>query len=347
MYQAFYREFSRIDSSAGVGIAIGIPRARAPQARKILAPPFRAGLVLDMTVSPVGTVPCNWKHPVSERRRRRKTEMTRWVAQSCMRIEGGDTDAKLSLANESRETDNRVIGRGESRMKPFRFEHEMSASALRWLQQDGFVTKSEFSTPWGICDFVGVDIDLERAAYRLQLRQRSAIGPMIRVDLLARIPDENSGKSVSLSRLSSLYRDHLTRDQIEQELQALLSGRFITSDVRYKHVQKINGWMPLHRRIVALELKLSRVDEALNQAMSHLAFATHSYVGLPADSAARVLRADNGERFRKTGIGLISVDRSRCRRVIDAQEQRTVGSPVIQMHVVERFWRNFVKDNSA
>src|SRR5271157_1389179 len=154
-------------------------------------------------------------------------------------------------------------------MRPFRFEHEMSVSALRWLRQDGLIAKSEFSTPWGICDFVGVDIDPERAAYRLQLRQKSAVGPMIRVDLLARIPDENSGKSVSLSRLSSLYRDRLTEDQIEQELQSLRTGRFVTFDVRYKHVQKINGWMPLHRRIVALELKLSRVDEALNQAMSH------------------------------------------------------------------------------
>ncbi len=34
-------------------------------------------------------------------------------------------------------------------------------------------------------------------------------------------------------------------------------------------LQKINGWMPLQKRLVAVELKLSRVEEAISQAVNN------------------------------------------------------------------------------
>lgn len=41
----------------------------------------------------------------------------------------------------------------------FDFEREMAQPVLNWLQQNRLEVKSEFSTPWGICDMVGVQFD--------------------------------------------------------------------------------------------------------------------------------------------------------------------------------------------
>ncbi len=50
------------EESCRVRIAVGTPMSERRKARKILAPPFRAGLVLDMTVSPVGTADESSRH---------------------------------------------------------------------------------------------------------------------------------------------------------------------------------------------------------------------------------------------------------------------------------------------
>ena len=43
--------------------------------------------------------------------------------------------------------------------------------------------------------------------------------------------------------------------------------------------------MPLHDRIVAVEMKLSGIADALDQALQNKAFAEESYVAFPTDVA--------------------------------------------------------------
>jgi len=40
----------------------------------------------------------------------------------------------------------------------FRFEAEMASPVARWMEQANLLTKAEFATPFGICDFVGVTL---------------------------------------------------------------------------------------------------------------------------------------------------------------------------------------------
>jgi hypothetical protein len=223
----------------------------------------------------------------------------------------------------------------------FRFEREMLASARRWLARQGLMVKEEFYTPWGVCDLVGVSLDKERIRQRLRLGQKRPIGPLIRVEILNAIPDVGGGQSATLERLESDYRAIVTPSQLRAEVDRLIGNKFVMVTERGT-LQKVNGWAPLQTRIVALELKLNRVEDALSQAISHQAFADESFVGLPAEVAVRITNSPRAAKFRSEGVGILSVSTSRCSIVLSPETRCRPVNSTLQMHCVERFWRTRV-----
>src|ERR1700674_2146696 len=158
----------------------------------------------------------------------------------------------------------------------FARESEMEAPVRHWLRREGLQIKGEFALPWGICDFVGLSFNSSRVSRRLKFGQSQAIGPLRRIKLLDRIPDHESGLAISFLQLQQMYNDSPYAPILANEIRKLLAGRFIIQNENGL-LQKQNGWAPLHERIVAVEIKLSRVSEALGQAISHRVFATESY----------------------------------------------------------------------
>ena len=206
------------------------------------------------------------------------------------------------------------------------------------------MVKGEFYTPWGICDPVGVAFDRKRVSKRLRLGQKQPIGPLIRLEILNAIPDAETGHSAIYEELEHAYRDLITPSQLRSEIEKLITGKFVTVSERGT-LQKVNGWAPLHTRVVALELKLNRVEEALGQAISHQAFAEESYVGFPTGLAERIATSPRSARFLAEGVGIVSVGKSRCHILLRPGTRRHLISPTLQMHCVERFWRTRAKDN--
>lgn len=92
----------------------------------------------------------------------------------------------------------------------FQREREMFDSARKWLGFQGFMTKAEFRTPWGICDLVGVLFNDSRVKQRLQLGQTESIGPPLRIELFDRIPDLETGRAVGPGRLEREFGEFLT-----------------------------------------------------------------------------------------------------------------------------------------
>jgi hypothetical protein len=200
------------------------------------------------------------------------------------------------------------------------------------------MVKEEFFTPWGVCDLVGVALDKRRMKERLRLGQRRPIGPLIRVEILNAIPDVEMGQSASFEELEAEYRDLLTTSQLRVEVESLISNKFVIITER-RALQKVNGWAPLHARIVALELKLNRVEDALSQAASHLTFAEESFVGLPTGLAERIANSARAAKFQSEGVGIVSVGKRKCETVLAAEARRHPTNRTLQMHCVERFWR--------
>lgn len=222
--------------------------------------------------------------------------------------------------------------------KGFRLEAEMAAPVIRWLRRGGLTVKEEFLLPWGVCDLVGVKLDAARTKRRLSYGQTRSIGSITRLLILARIPESDSGKSISFQRLARDLSAHLSVDDLAGQIDSLVDGRFVIRP-RRGFLQKVNGWAPLHSRIVAVELKLSRITEALSQATSNTAFATASYVALPTRRALQVTRSRKADIFTQRGIGLLAVSQHACRELISPNGSNAHSNEIIQSHVTERFWR--------
>lgn len=223
----------------------------------------------------------------------------------------------------------------------FASEANMNRPVCRWLESLGMAVKAEFITPWGICDLVASKPRKQNLARRLRLGQNQPISSLIRSALLLRIPDTDSHESVTLGSLARECAPFISKDIIFTQTQKLISDGFVVRQPR-GGLQKLNGWMPLHKRLVAVELKLNRVEEAMSQARSNLSFADESYVALPKDLAYRV--AASPARWRDyfdVGVGLLAVSARACSILKKPRHRAFPPDPVLQFYCVEKFWRSY------
>jgi hypothetical protein len=216
----------------------------------------------------------------------------------------------------------------------------MSSPVRAWLESQGLLVKAEFAAPWGVCDFVALSLRARQVRQRLRLRQRRPIGSLLRVALLHHIPDAESDgrRAVTLRCLERAVADFMDPQRLALELHRLALDHFVRFS-RGDAVQKLNGWAPLHKRIVAVELKLDRVQEALSQARSHLRIADESFVALPGPIATRVAHGSRARLFESAGVGVLAVWRDGCTVALLPSRKRTGADPILQAHCVERFWR--------
>jgi len=227
----------------------------------------------------------------------------------------------------------------------FAIESEMTKSVARWMEVGGLDVREEFVTPWGICDLVGVSFVQRKVANRLKLQQTAAICSITRALLLREIPDVKTGKSTTLDKLVRRYAASIPAEVVSDETERLIAGRFVKPAPRGR-LQKVNGWIPLQKRLVAVELKLARIEEVMRQALNNMGFASESYVGLPSDVARRVaLKPSRWSRFFASGVGLLSVARGSCEVLVKSRTNKEWTDSVVQFHCVEKFWRTRVKGN--
>jgi hypothetical protein len=230
---------------------------------------------------------------------------------------------------------------------PFQYEQNMVEPAIGWLREQGLMVKKEFPTPWGICDLVGCSLNKSQVKKRLGLRQTKPICSQLRVHLLSLIPDQEQRTVITTDELQEHFGRYLDRTGIEAEVGRLIRDRFV-EEASPGHFFKHNGWMPLHRRLVAMELKLTRVDDALHQAINNLGFADESYVGLPVEAAKRLLDSKRKVDFESRGVGVLAVNPTGCRAVLRPAKCRSgTESTATQVYSVERFWLPFLRDSKA
>ena len=229
-----------------------------------------------------------------------------------------------------------------SRQVGFRYEAEMSGPVEAWLASQGLGVKREYQTPWGICDLVGCQLNEGKVVRRLQSGQRKPIGPLLRISLLLQIPEVTEGRCITLQKLTREYGPFVGEARVEEEIRHLLSRRFVDSPRRSHFRRRVGDWMPLHDRIIAVELKLSRVEEALRQAVSHLEFADESYVALPMECGKRAVSGSKRLEFEASSVGVLGLAGRRAEVLLAAKPRRNDPPQPVQAHCAERFWRTAV-----
>jgi hypothetical protein len=168
----------------------------------------------------------------------------------------------------------------------------------------------------------------------------------VRVYLLSRIPGEDRQTTISIEGLHEHFGELLDRGRIEAEVQRLIGDHFVEEPSPHAYFKR-NGWMPLHKRLVAVELKLTRIDDALHQAINNLGFADESYVGLPSESAYRVINSKKKMDFHRGGVGVLAIASGGCRVVLRTNKRWSDSETVSQAYSVERFWLPHLKGSEA
>lgn len=221
----------------------------------------------------------------------------------------------------------------------------MRGPVERWLVCQGFLTKSEFTLPWGICDLVAVQFREESAKQRVVFKQTRPVRSLELIQLLELMPNR---RAITVAKLRGALTPPWSSSQLETNLRRLKEMRLVSSP-RRDQIQKHAPWAPLQRRIVAVEMKLSRVTAALSQAKPHLSFADECYVALPNDVAVRVLEGNRKRDFVDRGIGLLGVTPNHVRILVEPGSytaEATLRSP-LQAYCTERFWTMWLTSNTA
>ena len=206
-----------------------------------------------------------------------------------------------------------------------------------WLGAQGFFARYEFQTPWGICDLVGVKPVAENVVARAAAGITEPIGSAQNVAVFLAIPSASSGRSISPEKLAAALGDYTDSGQIGRSLASLRKKRLVTA-TRQGNFRRSDRWLPVVESIIAVEFKLSRVEEVLLQATHHKDITEKSYVALPAAAAARVASGRNRERFVERGIGLISLSADTCDILLPPGPSIYRVNPIFELHTAERFW---------
>ena len=224
----------------------------------------------------------------------------------------------------------------------------MRSPVARWLDSLGFLTKVEYSLPWGTCDMVGVQLLDSQAKVRLASGLTKPIDALELIQLLELIPTRESKRAATVSRLKRRLAASRSPSQVDADVERLVARKLV-SFVRKNHVQRNIAWPPLCRKIVAVELKLHRVSTALAQAQVHLAFAHESYVALPENVAKRISTGRWRQDFRRRRVGLLAVGSAGVRVAIVSRERAdaTRRYGFLRTQCIERFWTTWLTSNSS
>lgn len=234
-------------------------------------------------------------------------------------------DARISIAN-------------------FKFESQMREPVRKWLAMRGLQTQCEVPVPWGICDIVAASLNKKKVSARLLQNQRRTIGTDLKVELLCRII---SSQPKSITELTRTFGGYLSQEEIQNAVDDLAKKNFVEM-IDEELVAVVKSWFPLQKRIVAVELKLSRIDDVMQQAIANKQLTNRSYIALPSSVAKRVIKTDRySERLTAQGLGLLAVWKTKCEELLKPSSRDNYVRVAVQTKCVERFWRSLPKDKTS
>jgi hypothetical protein len=226
---------------------------------------------------------------------------------------------------------------------PFRFESEMtdvvealvSGLTPRRIRPDHVLR--EMPAGQGVVDLLAVNFDDEV----LSRRVRAQLGPIelpLRIQVLSHLrPD----RFLSLDRLARRVGSNpraLTRSTLRPlaELGAI--------ELQVSRVRATGAWIPVAKRLTAVELKLSKWRDAARQADNAAWAVDRSWVVLDARRAGAALR--NHDYFAEFGIGLALLDSMGVLRVVE-RPRRSRCVPWLRAWLGELAWARVAADSGG
>lgn len=218
-------------------------------------------------------------------------------------------------------------------------EAHLAGTVLLWLGEQGLVQVTEFVTPWGVADVLAIRPNVSRVNERISAGQLEPVTDVHAMELLLSLPTGDKPKRTS--DVARKFVPLLGPVLFERAVRNLVRKRFLIQDGT--SLVRRTDWMPYHDQLVAVELKLRRIDEALAQARRHKAITAESYVGMPAVIAERVAFTDRRSEFEAAGVGLLSLQDGSCKVLISPDHSTKTVIEAQQFSAAEACWRTVLK----
>jgi len=182
---------------------------------------------------------------------------------------------------------------------------------------------------------MGVEWDIDQVLLRRNSGHLVAVESDQAVSVMLSVPD--GAGSVSRASLLEEFTDSLGERRLNEVLQTLLRRKLLREDETGAYTRS-TPWMPFHRKLIAVELKLKRVEEVLNQAKRHLTITPHSFVALPPAIAARLAASSKADEFRLAGVGLVAASNGTCEELIAPSFSGERLDRVFEIAAAEKCW---------
>ena len=201
-------------------------------------------------------------------------------------------------------------------MTLFRYEEDMRAPVHDWLNSRNCVARDEVGLPWGVCDCIGVEVDQAQVDVRRTARQFTRL-TQEEIRYLCNIPPGGC-YTQDLAAYLHLYHGW---PSFKKQLKSLIKRRVIEAEEKEgaQYLVRNVPWLPMHKRLIAVEMKLSQASVVLHQAFNHVAFCGESWAAMPKDKIGR-MRKETVTRFGEWGVGLLAVTPDSCSVIITARE---------------------------
>jgi predicted transcriptional regulator len=189
----------------------------------------------------------------------------------------------------------------------------------------------------GVVDLLAVDFDDQV----LSRRVRAELGPIelpLRIQVLSHLrPD----RFLSLERLARRVGSN-PRALARSTLRPLAELGAI--ELQATRARATGAWIPVAKRLTAVELKLSKWRDAARQADNAAWAVDRSWVVLDARRAGAALR--NHDYFAEFGIGLAVVDSTGVLQVVE-RPRRSRSVPWLRAWLGELAWARVAADSDA
>jgi len=209
--------------------------------------------------------------------------------------------------------------------------------------KEGFLTKREVSTGYGVADLVVIKrehINSRNCKLRQSYRQLSRLLREDYFKVLEHLPDQSSSdEPVDLDYL--VEKTHLSKSFLKYTLlRTLQEKRYIKKEGKSFYF-KINGWMPIANEVIAIEAKMRNWQRGLIQANRYKIFADKVYLAIPADISNRV----DKNLLKKHNIGLIIFDlQSNTKKVSLAPRRMKPMDDFKKNLAIEFFWPRLLRE---
>lgn len=222
-------------------------------------------------------------------------------------------------------------------------EEDLVSMLERDYVKEGYLAKRELGVGYGIADLVLVKKDLvdsSNCSTRINYNQVSTIPNVDYFKILKKIPDIHSdGAPVSTSCIVEEVR--LSKAFVQYNALKYLTENKFVLEISKNRYYKVNGWLPIAREVVAVEVKLKDWRRGYRQANRYKSFAHKVFLALPSSEAKKV----DIDVLKECNVGLISYFAGENKKkILYAPRAEKVLNSHMCARALEYFWPEILSE---